>query len=287
MAQMIDLPPPHDTLADLRSEIDRIDAALHFLLMERGEIIHRLIEAKARQGGGSAFRPGREAEMMRNLVSRHKGLLPLDAVEGIWRIIISTFTFVQSNYSVHADISVGDAAMRDSCRFHFGFTVPYVAHQSAARVIEAVAASSGDLGVVQVAHVGRLEPWWRGLAVSDAPKIIARLPFVERPDHPAGTPIFVIAKPLAEAAVRDVVVYGVTFAKGGNDYVSACAKHGFEVLGQYEDEAGLSLMVAANGATGDIQEVIARAGTADAQIAEIGSHAGRFDLSLVEKVAAQ
>ena len=115
-----------------RIEIDRIDAALHRLLMERGEIIHRLIEAKARQGGGSAFRPGREADMMRGLVSRHQGLLPLDTVEGIWRIIISTFTFVQSNYSVHADISGGDAAMRDCCRFHFGFTVPYVTHQGAA-----------------------------------------------------------------------------------------------------------------------------------------------------------
>jgi len=286
---MID-PRPRDTLAELRSEIDRIDAALHHLLMERGEIIHRLIEAKARQGGGSAFRPGREAEMMRNLVLRHRGLLPLDAVEGIWRIIISTFTFVQANYSVHADISGGDAAMRDSCRFHFGFTVPYVAHQSATRVIEAVAASSGDIGVVQATRVGRFGPWWRGLAASDAPKIIARLPFVERPGHPAGMPIFVIAKPLAEAAARDVVVYGVTFAKGGDDgddFVSACAKHAFEVLGQIEDKAGLSLMVAANGAAGDLLEFIARAGWADAEIAEIGSHAARFDLGLSEKVAAQ
>ena len=123
-----DEPSRLETLADLRIEIDRIDAALHRLLMERGEIIHRLIEAKARQGGGSAFRPGREADMMRALVSRHHGLLPLDTVEGIWRIIISTFTYIQSNYSVHADISGGDATMRDSCRFHFGFTVPYVPH---------------------------------------------------------------------------------------------------------------------------------------------------------------
>jgi chorismate mutase len=280
-------PSRSETLDDLRSEIDRIDAALHFLLMERGEIIHRLIEAKARQGGGSAFRPGREAEMMRNLVLRHKGLLPLDTVEGIWRIIISTFTFVQANYSVHADISGGDAAMRDSCRFHFGFTVPYVTHQSAARAIQAVAASSGDLGVVQATRVGCFGPWWRGLAPPDAPKIIARLPFVERPDHPAGMPIFVIAKPLAEAAARDVVVYGVTFANGGDDFVSACTEQGFEVLGQIEDKAGLSLMVAANRAVGDFVEIIARAGAADIEIAEIGSHAARFDLGLSEKVAAQ
>jgi len=46
-------------------------------------------------------------------------LLPLDTVESIWRIIISTFTFVQSNYQVHVDMSHGDAPMRDSARFHF------------------------------------------------------------------------------------------------------------------------------------------------------------------------
>src|SRR5208337_2537421 len=139
-----------ETLADLRIEIDLIDAALHQLLMERGEIIHRLIEAKARQGGGLAFRPGREADMMRKLVERHKGILPLDTVESIWRIIISTFTFVQANYSVHADISGGDAQMRDCCRFHFGFTVPYVTHNDVAGVIAAVSAASGDLGLVPV-----------------------------------------------------------------------------------------------------------------------------------------
>ena len=51
--------------------------------------------------------------MMRALAERHRGLLPLDTVEGIWRIIISTFTYVQSPYRVHVDVSRGDAAMRD------------------------------------------------------------------------------------------------------------------------------------------------------------------------------
>ena len=44
------------SLADLRREIDRIDAAMHALLIERGEIIDRLIRAKRTQESGSAFR---------------------------------------------------------------------------------------------------------------------------------------------------------------------------------------------------------------------------------------
>src|SRR5580700_8098042 len=120
---------------------------MHALLMERGRIIDSLIEIKARQGGGSSFRPAREAAMMRALAERHRGLLPLDTVEGIWRIIISTFTYVQANYSVHVDISRGEAAIRDSARFHFGFTVPCVPHHGPGGVIDAVARASGDLGM--------------------------------------------------------------------------------------------------------------------------------------------
>src|SRR5260370_17802985 len=132
---------------------------MHALWMERGRIIDRVIAIKAREGGGSAFRPAREASMMRALAERHRGLLPLDTVEGIWRIIISTFTYVQSNYSVHVDMSRGDAPMRDSVRFHFGFTVPCVPHMIAAGVIEAVARASGDLGRFALDGGGAPRPW--------------------------------------------------------------------------------------------------------------------------------
>src|ERR1700742_794980 len=142
-------PSRSDTsLADLRRDIDRIDETMHRLLMERGKIIDRLIAVKQTQETGSAFRPAREADMMRRLVDRHRGILPLDTAEGIWRVIIATFTYVQAPFSVHADLSAGDAHMRDSARFHFGFTVPFVAHMGAAAVVAAVAASKGDIGLV-------------------------------------------------------------------------------------------------------------------------------------------
>src|SRR5262249_60085026 len=125
----------------------------HALLMERGDIIDRLISVKQTQESGSAFRPAREAEMMRRLVDRHKGILPLDTAESIWRVIIATFTYVQAPFSLHADLSAGDAAMRDSARFHFGFTVPFVPHMGAASVVAAVSASKGDLGLVPAGGV--------------------------------------------------------------------------------------------------------------------------------------
>src|SRR5690349_22579838 len=175
---------PVPTLAELRQEIDRIDETMHRLLMERGTIIDRLIAVKKTSESGSAFRPGREAAMMRALAERHRGLLPLDTAESIWRVIIATFTYVQAPYSVHADVSGGDAPMRDSARFHFGFTVPFVTHASAVEVIAAVAASAGDLGMFRSDQGAQAGAWWMALADPAAPKIIARLPFIERPDHP-------------------------------------------------------------------------------------------------------
>lgn len=197
------------SLADLRAEIDRIDEQMHRLLMERGEIIDRLVAVKRNQTEGSAFRPAREAAMMRRLVERHHGLLPLDTVESIWRVIISTFTYVQAPYAVHADLSVGEPLMRDSARFHFGFTTPFVPHMGPRGVIEAVAASKGDLGLLPAAAPFGGEAWWTGLEPADAPKIIARLPFVDRADHPAALPVFVVSHPINDAAVTEVEVWSV------------------------------------------------------------------------------
>jgi chorismate mutase len=276
MTPMLDRKP--ETLADLRADIDRIDTQMHALLMERGEIIDRLIAVKARAGGGSAFRPGREAEMMRRLVSRHKGLLPLDTVEGIWRIIISTFTFVQARYSVHADISGGDAQMRDCCRFHFGFTVPYKVHQGPIAVIDAVARSHGDLGLVRVDSGAAAGAWWMRLAQDQAPKIIARLPFVERPDHPAGMPLFVIAQPLNDAAARDVIVHAVSLERWHAGLPVNLAKLGAEILGYAADGVGLSLLLAAPGhvTPADLRAAFDEAGAGAPRLVEVGSHAARF-----------
>jgi chorismate mutase len=218
-------PPP---LAELRAEIDRIDADVHRLLMERGEIIDRLIRVKRTADSGSAFRPAREADMMRRLVERHRGILPLDTVESIWRVIIATFTFVQAPFRVHADLSAGEAAMRDSERFHFGFTVPLVAHMGAAGVVAAVGASKGDLGLVSATGGG--SAWWSALEGGNTPKIIARLPFVERADHPAGLPVFAIARPHPEAIVSDVTMWSMRVSGWGGNAARAASAMSVSVM---------------------------------------------------------
>ena len=258
---------PAPSLAALRVEIDRIDTALHGLLMERGDIIDRLIAVKARQGGGSAFRPGREAEMMRRLVTRHAGILPLDTVEGIWRIIISTFTYVQAPYSVHADGAAVDPAMRDSGRFHFGFTVPLIAQDGAHAVIAAVAAAVGDLGLVR-AQAPEQGAWWLDLVPPGAPKIIARLPFVERAGHAADLPLYVVAKPLADAAADDVAIYAI---EGGE---ARPRDERIEILAQAVEGQRI-VAVPGTWSAGAVAEAL---GLPSSAVTWVGSHARRFEI---------
>ena len=269
-------PPP--TLADLRREIDRIDEAMHRLLMERGEIIDTLIATKKTAESGSAFRPAREADMMKRLVERHRGLLPLDTVESIWRVIIATFTYVQAPFSVHADLSAGDAAMRDSTRFHFGFTVPFATHLGAAGVVAAIAASRGDLGLVPA--TGASGAWWTALEGRDAPKIIARLPFVERADHPAGLQVFAIARPNPDALVTDVETWSVRVA-GWGPAVSRALDPSAEVIA-VPDRAfdGAALLVSVpRGGIDALVSVMVRAGASVRSKALVGSHATRYTVT--------
>src|SRR6201995_3686114 len=214
-------PPSPPSLADLRKEIDAIDEGVHHLLLQRGDIIDRLISVKQTQEVGSAFRPVREADMMRRLVERHRGILPRDTVESIWRVIISTFTYVQAPFSVHADVSVSEPAMRDSARFHFGFTVPYVAHFSASAAVEAVAKSKGDLALGSA--ISSRTPWWNALEADGAPKINARLPCLHRADPPAALPVFVISRVADDAMVTEVEMWSIRVSGWNADTARAPA----------------------------------------------------------------
>src|SRR6516225_8432175 len=275
--------PP--SLADLRREIDRIDASMHELLIERGEIIDQLIAVKKTEETGSAFRPAREAEMMRRLVRRHHGSLPLDTAESIWRVIISTFTYVQAPFSVHADLSAGDALMRDSARFHFGFTVPFVAHMGAAAVVATVSASKGDLGLVPAFAVPAAGAWWSALEFDAAPKIIARLPFVERSDHPAALPVFVISRAAADAMATEAAMWSVRVSGWG-----VAAAHALSTQADYIavpdrafDGAALLITLPADVALEAISAALIKTGASVRSSGLVGSHAIRYTIAPEKK----
>ncbi len=269
-------------LAQLRIEIDRIDASIHALLVERGDVVGRVIEAKRAAGDtGSAFRPDREADLMRKIVLKNPGRWPVDAPENIWRVLVATSTFTQVPYSVHVDISGGDIAMRESMRFHFGFTVPFVAAESSTQVITKVENSNGDLGMFRIDQSADLGAWWKGLERPDAPKIIARLPFAERADHPVGLPVFVIANPQRDGLARETILASIRAERWRAPAFDALKALGAELVASAGDANGANLLVAhpAEIAREALTNALTEAKCAPSRYLEVGCHARRFVLT--------
>ncbi len=202
--------PADSTLIGIRKRIDQIDETMHRLLMERSTEIDALVRAKNTAQTGEAFRPGREAAMMRALALRHQGRCPFSLVEHMWRDIIATFTAMQAPYRVvtsAGDTPLERAAIRDLARFYFGFSVPVDACSGAEDAIRACRSGhDGETACLAVIALTSAGAWWAELGGEDAPAIISRLPFVDSAAHPVRLPAYVLALPIAGEEHYDTLV---------------------------------------------------------------------------------
>jgi chorismate mutase/prephenate dehydratase len=264
------------SLDTLRARIDEIDARLHEALMERARIIDGIVAAKRASGADSVmFRPDREADMMRQLVERHEGSLPLSMIEHVWRDIISTCTLLQGSYTVHLDVSADLAEMLDLARFYFGFTVDLEPCGDAADVVGSVAASKGDLGVVALEERSEL-PWWRGLSDTGA-QIIARLPFLMIEERPADLPALVISRAIPDSPVPDTLVFD---ARWNGVLPGRLMSHGIEVISFHRSASGVDALLAVSSDLDEatILAACAEAGAEPDVLRQVGGYAAPIDV---------
>jgi hypothetical protein len=118
---------------------------------------------------------------------------------------------MQAPFGVFTGPAGDPLAMRDIVRFYFGFSPPMRVARSNGRVIAEVAKSARQIGVIAAAKSDR---WWDGLAGDSAPKVFAKLPFIETPDRPAALPAYVIGPPLEDALSPDVRLIAMENAPG-------------------------------------------------------------------------
>ncbi len=163
------------------------------------------IEAEKRVSPGrSAYRPVREADMMRRLVDRHAGPFPLAAAEHVFREIISSFIRLQAPFSVH--LSDATPELRDLARFQFGTLTPLVVHGDAAAALSGIEARGADLGLVPV-DAGP-DIWWEKLGGADGLNVVARVPFLT--GLTALPQAYVVARLAPEPSGEDRTLYAVT-----------------------------------------------------------------------------
>ena len=240
-----------DPLTRIRNRIDALDADIHRLLIERSAIIDELIHIKGTSAPGAAFRPGREADMMRRIVMRHEGRLPLTSVEHIWREIITVFTNMQAPFSVVAGPSDDPLAMRDLVRFYFGFSVAVETAESEESALEMI---SGGRNCLAVLAPRAKTPWWRMLEPADGPKIFARYPFLLSPSRRDLEPVYVAGPPLQDQSDPDIRLFSLDVEGGA--LAAALERLGGVVVARAGDRALIELPIAstADELAGEIEQ---------------------------------
>jgi chorismate mutase len=175
------MPATPSDLAELRRRLDEIDDKVHDLLIERAEIVS-MVAASKRDGQLPAFQPGREAEIIRRLVARHHGDLPVATLVRMWREMLAATVRLQSPFAVAVFAPVEAQGFWDLARDHYGSSTPMSAYRSTGQVIRAVTEGRASIGVLPMPQEGEADPWWRQLVSRDesAPRVVARLPFGAR-----------------------------------------------------------------------------------------------------------
>lgn len=161
----------------LRREIDEIDDSMHDLLMRRAEIVRRIGALKG-PDKSVIYRPGREAQLLRRLVQRHRGDLPVLAIMRIWREILTASTRMQGDFSLAVWRSDDDATVWQVARGHFGSDVSATPFNSVLQVINAVTRGEASIGLLPAPQQDDTAPWWPTLLGDDVPRVVSRLPFL-------------------------------------------------------------------------------------------------------------
>ncbi len=210
-----------ETLGELRAEIDTLDESLHDLLIRRAETTSEIAKVKrpATESDGKvppAIRPAREAQIIRHLLSRHKGDLPRRVIVRIWREIIAASLQAQTKFHVHVYTGENQAAFGDLVHAHFGSLTPVREHSRAAAVVQECAEEIDSLGVVPFPEMEQEGvPWWVQLAPPGqaGPRIIAKLPFIVHPDENQPT-AFAIGPAEHEATGEDTTLIRIETESG-------------------------------------------------------------------------
>jgi len=205
-----------EDLRHLRKSIDFLDNEILKALAQRMKLSDRVIAAK---NGVAAFRPGREAALVRQLVAKVKadGLdIAPEVILCVWRQIMTASLGRQDGelvYGVHHDAMPAAA-------WHMGGAFSAFVDNDIARLIEALAAGQCQYTLVPARDDNNRDL----LACLDRHhqlKIIARTPLYSiRTVHPA----FIIADYLPDSSGDDRSLYAVG-TPHGFDLVDVAGHH--------------------------------------------------------------
>jgi chorismate mutase len=166
--------PASPSLEEVRARIDAIDAELLRLVDERAGLASAVAAAKTAAGESGRFglRPGREAQLLRRLLSHPRGSASASLIVRIWRELMGASLAAQGPF--HIEVWGGRDAARtvELARLRFG-AAP--ALRALAKPEEALAAAKTPGGVAVCALTAD-SAWWGRLLAEPQLKVFAALP---------------------------------------------------------------------------------------------------------------
>ncbi|MCC6197690.1 MAG: prephenate dehydratase [Burkholderiales bacterium] len=135
-----------DSLARHRAAIDALDREILKLLSERATHAQAIGKLK---GTAAAYRPEREAQVLRGLHARNAGPLPNEAVTGVFREVMSACRALEQTQRI-AYLGPAGTFSHAAVGKHFGTLVDAVAFPTFDEVFRAVDSGQADYAVVPV-----------------------------------------------------------------------------------------------------------------------------------------
>ena len=135
-----------DDIAKLRAEIDALDSTLLGLVNQRAALARRVGEAKQ---GAPAYRPEREAEILRHMIAENPGPLPAERVTAVFREVISAYRGMEQDIRA-AYLGPQGTFSEQAVMKHFGRAVEAIPLASIDEVFRRAEAGDAEFAVVPV-----------------------------------------------------------------------------------------------------------------------------------------
>jgi len=169
-----EVPPATPSLEEVRARIDAVDGELLRLIDERAALAAQVAAAKKAAGDGARFglRPGREAQVLRKLLTRTRMAADTSLVVRIWRELMADSLSRQGPFHLAVWGGKAEARTVELARLRFG-GAPRL--ELAAKSEDALAAARTPGGVAVLA----LTPdsaWWGRLLAQPTLRVFSTLP---------------------------------------------------------------------------------------------------------------